>query len=194
MSQFDKVDAIYFFSENRSPLLNEAFKFINLLGEAYAYFLIGIGALAIRVRYSILVAMTGLVVMATSFGLKAYFAIDRPSAYFGKLNLLEKITLVDGIQLHAGATSFPSGHTMSAFALYSLVVFMLPSKKRYAAMFFTLALLVGLARIYLVQHFWPDVYAGGIVGVVLAMVIYSLLNLVQPDRSGWLDKPLFRFK
>ncbi len=192
LSQSNKADAIYYFSENRTPFLNGAFIFINYLGEAYVYFLIGITALAVRVRYSLMVAITGLSVMATSFGLKTLFAIDRPSAFFAKQNLLEKIRLIDGIELHNGATSFPSGHTMSAFALYTLLIFLLPSQKRYALSLFTIALLVGVSRIYLVQHFPPDVYAGGIIGVALAMVIYSVQSRLEANHEGWLDKPLFR--
>ncbi|MBK9014941.1 MAG: phosphatase PAP2 family protein [Saprospiraceae bacterium] len=192
LSQSNKADAIYYFSENRTTFLNGAFIFINYLGEAYVYFLIGIAALAVRVRYSLMVAITGLSVMATSFGLKTLFAIDRPSAFFAKQNLMEKISLIDGIELHNGATSFPSGHTMSAFALYTLLILLLPSKKRYALLLFTIAFLVGVSRIYLVQHFPPDVYAGGIIGAALAMAIYSVQSRLEANPEGWLDKPLFR--
>ncbi len=183
----DKADAIYFFSENRSPLLDSAFRFITKLGEGPMYFFLGIGALAVRLRYTLLVAFTGLTVMAFSFGLKALFAIDRPAAYLAKLNLTEQVSFVPGVDLHTGATSFPSGHAMSAFALYSVLAFVLPSAKRYVLPLFLLALLVAVSRIYLVQHFWPDVYVGAIVGVGLAMLWHTLLG-----RSGqaWLDRPL----
>ena len=194
MSQTSKADAIFFFSENRSPFQSEAFKILTLLGEAPIYFLIAIAALAVRVRYSILVATTGLLVMATSFGLKTFFAVDRPMAFFAKQNLMENINLVDGVEMYNGATSFPSGHTMSAFALYSMIIFLLPSKKRYALSLFTIAILVGVSRIYLVQHFPPDVYAGGIIGAALAMVIYSVQSRFEANPEGWLDKPLFKVR
>ncbi len=183
----NKTDAIYFFSENRSPLLDSAFRFITQLGEGPIYFLFAILALAIRVRYTLLVVFTGLSVMAFSRGMKALFAIDRPAAYFDKLKLMDKLIFVPDVELHTGATSFPSGHSMSAFALYSVLAFILPSAKRYALPLFLIALLVAISRIYLVQHFWPDVYVGGIVGVGLAMLWYVLL-----DRSPqpWLDRPL----
>ncbi|MBK8564842.1 MAG: phosphatase PAP2 family protein [Saprospiraceae bacterium] len=185
--QSDKTDAIFFFSENRSPLLDSAFRFITKLGEGPMYFLFGIAALAVRLRYTLLVAFTGLTVMAFSHGLKSLFAIDRPAAYFAKLNLTDQLNFVPGVELHTGATSFPSGHAMSAFALYSILAFMLPSAKRYAFPLFLLALLVAISRIYLVQHFWPDVYVGGIVGVGLAMVWYVLLSRSE---KAWLDRPL----
>jgi membrane-associated phospholipid phosphatase len=183
----DKTDAIFFFSENRSPLLDSAFRFITKLGEGPMYFLFGIGALAIRLRYTLTIAFTGLSVMAFSHGLKTWFAIDRPAAYFAKLNLTDQLHFVPGVELHTGATSFPSGHAMSGFALYSLLAFMLPSAKRYAFPLFLLALLVAISRIYLVQHFWPDVYVGGIVGTGLAMTWFALLG---PTDKAWLERPL----
>ncbi|MCF8244366.1 MAG: phosphatase PAP2 family protein [Saprospiraceae bacterium] len=188
--QTNKVDAIFFFSENRSPFLNEAFKIVTHFGEGYAYIVIGLTALLIRFRYTLLVAITGITVMLVSFSLKAAFAFDRPMAFFTKQNLLDSLNLLDGVELHSGATSFPSGHTTSAFALYSLLVFLLPTKKSYAVGLFSLALLVGISRIYLVQHFWPDVYAGSILGVLLAMVIYAFQARFPISKTGWWDKSL----
>lgn len=187
----EKVDAILFCSDNRSVFFNETFKTLTHFGEAPAYFMVGLVALVIRYRYGLLVFLTGLLVMGTSFAMKSYFAVDRPMALFTKQNLLDKINFIDGIYVNTGPTSFPSGHSMSAFALYSLLVFLLPSQKRYAAFLFSMALLVGLSRIYLVQHFWPDVYVGGIVGVLLAMVVYTIQSK-HPISHKSLDKSLLK--
>lgn len=185
----NKTDAIFFFSENRSPLLDSAFRFITKLGEGPMYFMIGIAALTVRLRYSLAVALTGLTVMAFSFGLKSLFAIDRPAAFFAKQNLTEQLSFVPGVDLHTGATSFPSGHAMSAFALYSLLALLLPSQKRYALPLFLLALLIAVSRLYLVQHFWPDVYVGGIIGAGLAMLWYGLLG---DTGEGWMDRSVLQ--
>ncbi len=189
-----KVDAILFYSANRSFFLTEAFKISTHFGEAPAYFLIGLAALLVRFRYGLLVALTGLIVMGVSFSMKSFFAIDRPMAFFTKNNLLDQINFIDGVYVNSGATSFPSGHTMSAFALYSLLVFLLPSQKRYATILFTIALLVGISRIYLVQHFWPDVYVGGIVGVLLAMGVYAVQAKYPISPNNLLDKSLLKSK
>nr|MCU0348977.1 phosphatase PAP2 family protein [Saprospiraceae bacterium] len=112
---------------------------------------------------------------------------------FAKQNLTEKLTFVEGVDLHSAATSFPSGHAMSAFALYSLLVFILPSQKRFALPLFALALSVAISRIYLVQHFWPDVYAGGIIGVLLAMLWYAFLGRTSENSAAWLEQPIYGF-
>lgn len=192
MALTNKIDGILFFSNNRTNFLNEAFVLLTKMGEAPMYFLIGILALAVRVRYALLVGVTGLTVLGTSFSLKMLFAVDRPMAYITKQNLLHEFSFIDGVHLHTGATSFPSGHTMSAFAIYGLLVYFFPNKKRYALLFFCLSLLVGLSRMYLVQHFWPDVYVGGIIGAFLALLIFNLQSRIEAQKYNWLDRPLYQ--
>jgi membrane-associated phospholipid phosphatase len=194
LSMSTKGGAILFFSDHRSPLGDAFFKNATLLGEAYLYFIIALAMLAVRLRYTLLVAITGFVVMGVSFGLKSLFQQDRPFAFFRNEGLIEKINLVQGVDLHTGATSLPSGHTMSAFALYGLLAFLLPNRKRFAAPLFLLALLVGFSRIYLVQHFWVDVYWGAITGTLLAMIIYTVNTRFpfRPDHA--IDRPLVHLK
>ncbi|MBI5914371.1 MAG: phosphatase PAP2 family protein [Bacteroidetes bacterium] len=186
----NKADFIFFFSENRHPWADVFFKSMTRLGEGPVYFVVAIAALTVRLRYTLLVAATGLSVMGVSAGLKPLFAIDRPLAFFTKQHLIENVQLVGGVDLHSGPTSFPSGHAMSAFALYSLLIFLLPSQKRFVVFFFSLALLVAVSRIYLVQHFWPDVYAGGIIGAVLAMAVYAVHSKYELSDARFLDRPL----
>lgn len=76
--------------------------------------------------------------------------------------------------MYTGPNSFPSGHSLGAFALFSLLAFFLPKRSGYVTAMFFLAISVGVSRVYLVQHFWQDVYAGSLVGVVLAMAVFSL--------------------
>ena len=189
-----KGEAILYFSDHRSVFGNAFFKYATLLGEAYLYFIIALVALAVRLRYTLLVAATGLVVMGVSFGLKSLFQEDRPFTFFRNDGLIEKINLVQGVDLHTGATSLPSGHTMSAFALFGLLAFLLPNRKRFAAPLFLLALLVGFSRIYLVQHFWVDVYWGAIIGTVLAMLIFAVNSRFDYRPQTKIDQPLIHFK
>jgi membrane-associated phospholipid phosphatase len=61
--------------------------------------------------------------------------------------------------------SFPSGHTQTAFAVR---VYLSLLRRRWAPFFFSLAIAVGLSRIYMEVHLPPDVIGGGLVGVALA--------------------------
>lgn len=164
-------DAIRYFSDRRATWSDLIFTYGTRLGEEYTYLLVFTIGLFVRFRYSFLVLFTGFIVTGVSFGTKAFFAHDRPITYFRKLQSLGEINLIEGIELHSGATSFPSGHTMSAFALFGLLAMLVPRKNWVGLLFFGLALLVGVSRIYLVQHFLKDVYLGAIIGISLAMLL-----------------------
>ena len=147
-----------------------------------------------KIRHGLLIGAIGFVVMGISFLLKNLFLIDRPLAFFRKNNLIETINLVAGVDVHTGATSFPSGHAMSAFALYSLLILYLPNKARYVIPLFGIAVCVAISRVYLVQHFFPDVYAGSIIGVALALLFYSIDQRWILSEDHFMEKPLWRKK
>lgn len=171
---FEQGDAILFFSEHRSWLGDQIFINGTKLGEAIPYFIAVVGLLFLSYRQALLIPFVGLAVTVVSYLTKSLFAADRPSVYFEKLNLLEEIQMVEGVVLHTGATSFPSGHTMSAFALFGFVAFCIPQKKYGGLLLFALAALAGISRIYLVQHFLRDIYIGAVVGLLIAFGFYLL--------------------
>lgn len=86
----------------------------------------------------------------------------RPGRYYTELNQGEQIHRVDG-NLLKGNNSFPSGHTTTAFAMFSLLAFDNRRKHR-QLLFFMIALTVGYSRIYLGQHFFKDVWIGALLG------------------------------
>jgi membrane-associated phospholipid phosphatase len=92
--------------------------------------------------------------------------------------------------------SFPSGHTATAFLLATLLVLIF-AKLRLGWLWFSLAITVAYARIYLAQHHFVDVYWGSIVGFVSAIIIYAYFY--SPKRKfnrqqTWLDRPLLKLK
>lgn len=68
------------------------------------------------------------------------------------------------------ATSFPSGHTVGAFALLGVVIWTSPSKAVRAAAFF-IAAVVGLSRILAFRHWTSDVLASAIIGLGVAYLV-----------------------
>jgi membrane-associated phospholipid phosphatase len=164
---------ILFWNERRSAFGDFFFKWITLLGEGWAYGAVIIGLLFYKRRYSLLVLAMGLTAMLVSYLSKQVFSQERPLAFLRNMDQVDMIFFVDGVKVHSGATSFPSGHTMGAFALFALLAFLVKDKKWAAVAFFLLALAVGISRIYLVQHFMKDVYAGSIIGVGLAVAAYA---------------------
>ncbi len=189
--QINSGDGILFFSERRSPALNAFFSFITKLGEEPMYLLVALVAAFYRLRYTLLIPLTGVVVLLIAYLVKSLFGHPRPSVFFQLQGTFEQIELVDGIQLLTGYLSFPSGHTMSAFALYGLLAMLLPWKRWGGLLLFILAFLVGISRIYLVQHFVKDVYLGAILGIAIALGIYLLQKRKAIDPvAHWYDRPL----
>jgi len=137
------------------------------------------------------VPFTGIAVTIISFLSKSFFLHPRPSAYYKQLGTLQDISLVEGITLLGGLTSFPSGHTMSGFALFTLMIFLLPQKNWIGLLFFSLALVVGVSRIYLVQHFLKDVYVGALIGIGIATIIFYWQNLYPKNTSWWIDQKFY---
>jgi membrane-associated phospholipid phosphatase len=158
--------------------LDVFFKSITFLGDWPAYFF----ALAflfskLKFRAIYVVLFVSILVPITSYISKAHFKQPRPIHYFQDKPIFKDIQKVDGVVLHAGFTSFPSGHTMSAFAVFSLLAFFASNSKRHIFLFFSLPILVAASRVYLIQHFVEDVWMGSLVGVMLAYFIFQLFSL-----------------
>lgn len=188
--QYEQGYFLELFSANRNAWLNQFFIYGTRLGEEVFYLIVTILFLFIRFRYALLIPLTGIIVTIVSFLSKSFFLHPRPSAYYKKMGTLQDIPLVEGITLLGGLTSFPSGHTMSGFALFSMVTFLSAKKKWIGILCFILALVVGLSRIYLMQHFLKDVYVGALMGVGIATGIYYVQSQYPIDRGHWIDQKL----
>ena len=172
-------DEILAFNGLRQEPLNSVFRFATHLGEAYAYVVAGVALILLRkYRYAALVALTGLLILPLSFLLKDQFGIMRPLTWFSQAERWQEVVTVPGVTLASGYTSFPSGHTISAFALYTLLTLMLDWKHRHWGLAFALlAVSVGVSRIFLVQHYLADVLGGTVMGLSVGWLVWRLKSL-----------------
>jgi len=177
-------DFVWFFNDRRSAWADLLFVYGTKLGEPIGFLIGAVGLLFLRVRYALALPLLGLTVSVVSYPTKQFFSHYRPLGYFRQLDLDEFLLFVEGVKVHSGPNGFPSGHTMAGFALFAFLALCIPRKKWGGFLFFALALLVGLSRIYLTQHFFKDVYFGAAVGVVLAVGWYYLQAL---PNAKWLD-------
>lgn len=129
-------------------------------------------------------------ILATAYGvtsipaqiLKFIFDAPRPMLYFkDQLNRIHFVNGVEMLRVH----SFPSGHTVSAFTMG--VIFTYWNKnKALGPVFLLIAIMVGYSRMYLSEHFFEDVTAGSVIGVIVTVIwLYWLDNKAFIQNPWW---------
>ena len=112
------------------------------------------------------------------------FNFDRPLRALAHINPLA----VDGVEIHE-IYSFPSGHTNSIFVLGTIMTLLLKNK-RWGIFFFGLAMATTISRMYLFQHFFVDVYVGGLIGILLSLLTFYWINKTNLKNKPRLQKSL----
>ncbi len=181
-------DEILAFNGLRREPLNSIFYFITYLGEFYAFIIAGVVLFLLRRhRYVRIIALTGVLMIPLSYVLKDTIGTMRPLTWFTEGGRWQEVVTVPGVELRSGNTSFPSGHTMSAFALCSILALMLDRRYQHWGLAFALlAILVGVSRIFLVQHFLADVLSGATLGLLIGWAVWDIMNFKR--NSGMGDK------
>ena len=131
----------------------------------------------IKLRYALLIGVSYLFSSLIAQILKhCLFANNpRPKKYFEGLH---DLYFVPGIENYS-SYSFPSGHATSAFALFFTLT-LITGNNYLKFSFFMLALTVAFSRVYLSQHFFCDIYAGSLLGTVIAIAIFYVVEKSRP--------------
>ncbi|MBR0424584.1 MAG: phosphatase PAP2 family protein [Clostridia bacterium] len=136
----------------------------------------------------------GIGALITNLGLKIFVARPRPyseeTKNFFQTDLYQKLWMTVGQNMEKDK-SFPSGHTTAAFA--SMVAIFLTGNKKVSWIVLLFAVLMAIARIYLVVHFASDVLAGMLVGI-LGGVLGAFLAKKIPAQYYAFEWPFFRKK
>jgi membrane-associated phospholipid phosphatase len=160
------------------------FRFFTWLGNGWFAVVFSLLFLLVRFRYFLMLVLSFLVSGGLAQFLKrlVFPGALRPAAY---LDQMPELDLVAGVDLHH-ALGFPSGHTTTAFAVLVLTGFLI--NREYAVFIGMLAaILAGLSRVYLSQHFLIDVLAGSLLGVFSALFFYWYF---RNFKSAWMDQSL----
>ena len=175
---FTPTQLIFWINEHYTNLLDWLFYYVTLLGEDTVWLCLMFGLMFehyVRVHKKSYEMKSLLVVWLVkglvSVSLKRVFNYPRPLQVYEYLG--RQTHLVEGITIHRWQ-SFPSGHTITAFALAVFIAIILKQKKG-AIFALIVAMLVGYSRIYLFQHFPIDVFVGSILGVGVVVLIEQTL-------------------
>ena len=119
--------------------------------------------------FSSLITATGFIIIwhLTDEYIKPFFQRDRPFVELG--------TCVFGLK--PSSASFPSGHTITAFTMATLICLYNPKQKIICAVAILLACLVAYSRIYLGVHFPSDILGGIIFGILFGIAWFEAIEI-----------------
>lgn len=172
MVLYTKEQLIRFVNDHNSPIGDALFPYLTYLGDGGFVLVVGVLILVLNRRAGWLIlasfAISGLISMFLK--LVVFPERLRPVRYFEHSNW--EYHLIKDLHINE-YNSFPSGHTTSAFALYSMLAF-LWQRKAWGWLCVFVGAVAGYSRVYLFQHFVEDTFAGSLLGTLtsIAVVLY----------------------
>ena len=110
--------------------------------------------------------------------LKLLFNEGRPMTYIKDFEIISEHAFWE---IHS-SLSFPSGHTTAAFALF-ITLSLLCKNRLVTFLYIILAIIVGTSRIYLLQHFFIDVFFGAIIGSLISLTSFHFFYFNLASRK-----------
>ncbi len=170
-------------SQYGSPILNELFVTITLLGSSF-FWLLAILLLWIKGKRKLAIYLLYAFVIDSLLSLFLKFSFNRMRPYEALSNVKAL-----GLEIETGA-GFPSGHTERAFS----GAFIISSfYKKFRIIMYSLALLVAVSRIYNGLHYPTDILFGALNGIVVGVVVLKLpTEKFQRKLEKIFNRKLFR--
>ena len=170
-------DVVLWLNSHHSPFADTFFKYWTQLGDGL---LLGIVALVVLFfnYYNFFVLMISIALQTVFVHIfKQWLAAGepRPKTYFA--DRVGELNFIEGVRVNA-FDSFPSGHTASAFTLAFFLIIITKNKTVQVIILIT-AILVGLSRVYLLQHFLVDIYIGSVFGIISVLLAWRCMQKCQ---------------
>ena len=176
---FSQEDLFLAINNTHTVVSDIFFYWTTYLGDGITFVLVILVLLFVKYWQALL----GLIVFILS-GLTAQllkrFVFNDQMRPFAELSDKHELYSVPGVE-QVLTLSFPSGHTVTAFALTFFVASTVLSSKT-GWWFCILAILVGFSRIYLGQHYMIDVYVGSMIGVFITSIAVLYLRVPLQDK------------
>ncbi len=180
--QYEKGDFLLMVNASRVSIFDFTMPYITHIGDGLFFAVIILLFLIVKWRIGVLYLITGFVTLLASnlFKRVVFTNEPRPKKYFSQLDV--NLDFIEGVEVHSNF-SFPSGHTMSAVAMTSILAFTVVKNSYQAVGLAIIAWIVGFSRIYILQHFLRDVVAGAAIGLIIAILTYYSLKSVLKINS-----------
>lgn len=177
-----KVQLHVFINRYNSPFFDVFFKYTTFLGTGLFAVLVSIGFLFRRLKESLFILFS---VLVSGFFVQVIkrLLLEEVLRPVKMMEGIHPLHLIDGVVMKMHF-SFPSGHSTTAFALFFCLAAIVKNKGL-KILFFLIALIIAFSRVYLSQHFFVDIYAGSIIGVVVSLFFYKWIYLSEKE---WMNK------
>jgi len=145
------------------PFLATSFYLLTMLGEWYVFMWIALFLTVIlMINRKPIAAFIATLAVTTGMSVLLKAIINRPRPF----QALHTSSVID-----AGSSSFPSGHAMIFFCMIPLMSKNFPKTK---ILFWIVAILVALSRVYFNVHYLSDVVAGAICGYAIGWIFMNV--------------------
>ena len=187
--QYSQKEIFYEINRHHSSFLDSFFRYYTNVGDGYFF----LGIIVIIALFSFRNAILGFVIFVLQGvviqGLKQIVFPDHIRPWLA-LSGDKNIHLVPDFHPFVN-NSFPSGHSATAFCMFSFFAILNPNKSS-GLLYFLLAVTVAYSRIYLVQHFFIDTYFGAMIGIVCTLTIFMVLQ--NRLNAPWARKGILTLK
>jgi membrane-associated phospholipid phosphatase len=177
--------------KHRNPGLDFTFEWLTFIGDGWFLTIVSLFCVFfINYRAGIISAVLFIVtgVLAQFFKHFIFESASRPVVYvMEKYNVL--LTGADGVEL-LNNFSYPSGHTTSAFALFTFIA--CNFKFKHGWIWAIPALIVAFSRVYLCEHFIIDIFAGAILGGMVSLIFIFFAARVKGLSGEKLQQKIFK--
>ena len=171
---YDKTASLTWINQHHHPVLDELLYHLTRLPELALIVFILVLAFFYERKLTLSVVVS-LILCALSIYLFKHILFpdfERPSVWIKAHQI--KLHLLPSINLHSHG-SFPSGHTLAAFASLGMAGFL--SRNTWVQLvLFLIACGIAYSRVYVCQHYLRDVYVGALYGYFLSLFVFLFFN------------------
>jgi membrane-associated phospholipid phosphatase len=173
-----KADMVIFINNHfATNTFDNFFIYFSDTAQGYLFVIPIICILFYNYRMAAIISFVGVLVFLTSLICKQFLFPDfpRPTVFIGLENFFHTMPGFN----YKENFSFPSGHTMGAFAFGAIVSYLTKNPKIHLFLF-VYAIAIAFSRMYLLQHFYMDVFAGAFIGYLI--VIGAISRIAMFDK------------
>ncbi|MBO4665528.1 MAG: phosphatase PAP2 family protein [Paludibacteraceae bacterium] len=194
-----KAELHLWLNQYHRPFLDHFFRYYTKVGEWFPY-VIALLLLLYKAGWSVFFAVDAALCSLVGQIVKHLVDAPRPITYFAQHFPDIQLPLVEGVRMNR-FLSFPSGHTISFFAMFFalsiiLVDYLETKKSRYPRgvifsaqeltqlLCFCFAAFGAYSRIYLSQHFAADICGGVTISFAITLILCGFLPLLS-SKKWW---------